>query len=240
MSRAAGIGAAGLALALLPAALPAADVTLELPLGMLNELVARLGAFSDTGTHTPQIVEHDPDAELCIPMGVLDCPEVRGGFPGLEGEVGLVQCITEAGERRVLAVGEPVVYQWWINNAAYVVVDGALRFRASVLSKVNGVWRPPVDVEVGAEIGLEGQTLYVDPEPVSVPITYTFQDVPQTAHVVAVDRPHRLGVPVVSGGLTAQGIFGATRASLTASVSLAGEPQYFANRIVVRFDVDFE
>jgi hypothetical protein len=225
------------ALYLLLAAAPvlAQNSFVEITEDTLNRLVEGLRNPSDAGRYSPTVVNVIGGFEICEPFGYLDCPGA-GGL-GFEARLPLARCKTRGGWR-VVSSGPQISWAWWVLDARFHLVEGAMRFSATVKSRVGKKWATKSNT-VSASIGFDAPTnrLQINLTTFKVPLEYVLANMPHRVTEVDVARLYGLSVAIQPQQLRVPLPNGTTRTLTAKAVSVT--PQYQEGRVRVAVDVGF-
>ena len=177
----------------------AVDASLFIPQKMVNGLLARLGAISDSGFYQPSQMMADASLHNCHPFGVLGCSAAKGrGVP-------LLLCDAPGGGVALAVSADSVTWQWWIVNPHFTLTSGGMSFTASVRAQVAGQTSVVANT-VPAALTFDSATnaLQIKIASFEVPLPYegatiTVVDVAKLYSVSIPIEPQQLAIPMPDG-----------------------------------------
>ncbi len=204
------------------------DATLLVPETMVNGLVGRLGAISDSGFYQPSQMMAAASLQNCQPFGFLGCSAAKGrGVP-------LLLCDAPEGGVALAASAGSVTWQWWIVNPHFTLTSGAMSFTATLRAQVAGQTSDVTNtVAAGVTFDPTTNALQIKVTPLQVPLQYegatiTLVDVAKLYSVSIPIEPQPLSIPMPDGSTK-------TLTARAASVS----PRYEAGAIRVDVKLGF-
>ncbi len=215
------------------------DFELEFSEQMLNDLVHRLGAPSNSGIYR-QTIEIPGVLDECVPLGYLDCPTVVSGSD-LGGflRIPLVRCRGKSGHIVVSPGAEAIPWQWWVTDASFEVQSDGLRFSATVRYHVNKKWfRENRTVPATVTYDSGGQAIRFNVSQFKVPIQVAPSSSTGAQEEVDVGRLMSLAIPVHPPVFSAAKLTGGTK-TITSKASLASVSYLPTKRIRIALNVQY-
>lgn len=212
----------------------AVDASLDIPETVLNVVLGKIGALSDSGVkQTYHTIDIGHRFRECVQVGVLACPvgpAGPAGVPGLgDSGVPLVICRNAGGGIAVLP-DKLVPWQWWVQNARIEVSSGSMSFTATVTTHVGDAWNTETRT-VGATARFDATDNKLKLEIGSFTVSLG------AAGTLDVAKLYRIAVPITPQLISVAMPDGTTK-SVTGKVASA-TVQYTPDKVTVNFDAAF-
>lgn len=220
----------------------AANARLTVTESTLNRILDNTGIQSDSGIGQLYSSSVIPQSfEICEPIGFFSCPGLNMPEIGMDlGRIPLVACRSVGGGVSIIPVGEPVAYQWWINDVSLALTTGHLKLTATVLMNVDGYWHEKTDtVDVSIIFETEHHRLKLIPGDFVVPLTGERATVAMRDVRVNVSDIYTLSIPVYPQNFDVNLPDGGIR-NITGNVKTITNVSFYPNVMKVDFDVEFK
>jgi hypothetical protein len=233
--------AAAIAALILASVVPAfaQDATLDVPQATLNQVLHAVGTPASSGSFQPtSVMKGVAGIEICDELiGYLDCPAItppstRPG--GSDRRIPLVRCRRSGGGFVMAPAGDPITWEWWIQNASFAIANGSMSVTATVKTRAGTVTTQTTStVPASVRWNAANARLEVDVNTWQVPLTHQGD----TITTIDVARYLEIAIPVPAQSMNVPLPNGATR-TINGRI-LSASPQYQTGRIVVTLTLGF-